>query len=55
MKMGLFAVVADPTGISEAVNPESENGKTYDLYGRQVQSPSRKGLYIMNGRKTVVK
>ena len=46
---------ADPTGISEAVNPESENGKTYDLYGRQVQSASRKGLYIMNGRKTVVK
>ena len=33
------------------------NGETwYDLNGRRLQSkPSRKGVYIMNGKKVVVK
>ena len=41
------------TGIN-AIRRETENGKVYDLNGRQVKNP-RKGVYIINGRKVVVK
>jgi len=41
------------TGI-DAIRRETENGKVYDLNGRQVKNP-RKGVYIINGRKVVVK
>jgi hypothetical protein len=33
---------------------EAENGKVFDLNGRQVKTPG-KGVYIINGRKVVVK
>lgn len=44
------------TGISAVENSDSnvQNGKVYDLQGRQVSSPKR-GLYIVNGKKVVVK
>ena len=41
------------TGIN-AIRKEAENGKVYDLNGRQVKTP-RKGVYIINGKKVVVK
>jgi hypothetical protein len=41
------------TGI-DAIRTEAENGNVYDLNGRQVKTP-RKGVYIINGRKVVVK
>ena len=31
------------------------NGNWYDLNGRKVNAPSKKGIYIMNGHKVVVK
>ena len=44
------------TGISEMVNGKSVNGQWYDLNGRKLQGvPTKKGVYIMNGRKVVVK
>lgn len=39
-------------GVSEASNPDQH--KTYDLQGRQVEA-SKKGLYIVNGKKTLFK
>ena len=46
------------TGISEAspLNDKGEmiNDKFYDLQGRRVEKPTR-GLYIVNGRKVVIK
>ena len=42
-----------PTGI-DAIRKEAEDGKVYDLNGRQVKTP-RKGVYIINGKKMVVK
>jgi hypothetical protein len=33
---------------------EAENGKVFELNGRQVKKPG-KGVYIINGRKVVVK
>ncbi len=38
----------------ENVKVESNNGKIYDLSGRQVSKPAH-GLYIMNGKKYMVK
>ena len=46
------------TGISEASrlydNGEMINDKFYDLQGRRVEKPTR-GLYVVNGRKVVIK
>lgn len=45
----------ETTGISEKLTVKSESAAAfYDLQGRKVENPS-KGLYIVNGRKVVVK
>ena len=41
-------------GIEEIVNGKLSNGKCYDLQGRRVEKPT-KGLYILNGKKVVIK
>lgn len=43
----------DATGIN-AVEKKVENGVVYDLQGRRVTAPVR-GLYIVNGKKVVIK
>ena len=51
----------EPTAINEIVNSKTVNGKYYDLQGRQIvnrKSSNRelpKGLYIVNGKKVVIK
>ena len=47
--------VTDPTGISKisADNPDSE--AVYDMLGRRVQNPVRRGIYIIGNRKVIVK
>ena len=55
----MMRIVADDetTGISEAL-PLNDNGEkndnVYDLQGRRVTKPTR-GLYIVNGKKIVIK
>ena len=44
----------DPTGIQETGVRRQEAG-VYDLQGRKVIAPTRKGIYIQNGKKTVIK
>ena len=46
----------ETTGISSTLNKNEEikSNKIFDLQGRRVEQP-RKGLYIMNGRKFVVR
>ena len=46
----------ETTGISSTLNKNEEikNNKIFDLQSRRVEQP-RKGLYIMNGRKFVVR
>ncbi len=46
-------VFGDATGISEAVSVSDDSW--YDLNGRKISKPVRKGVYIINGRKVVVK
>ena len=45
------------TGISLTPNPSPEGeGSIYDIQGRKLQAtPTTKGLYIVNGKKVVVK
>lgn len=43
----------ETTGISEVVKSDASN-KVFDLQGRHIAQPT-KGLYIMNGRKVLVK
>ena len=56
----VMRIVADDetTGISEALplndNGEMKNDNVYDLQGRRVTKPTR-GLYIVNGKKVVIK
>lgn len=54
-----FAIMWDEnetTGVNEVIGKMSEvtDGAIYDLQGRKVANPSR-GMYIVNGRKVVVK
>lgn len=45
----------DPTGISEVtVKAEETRNGCFDLQGRRVTNPV-KGLYIVNGKKVVIK
>lgn len=45
----------DATGISDTLmNNEATNGEYFDLQGRRVTQPTR-GLYIVNGKKVIIK
>ena len=46
---------AAATGIEQIVNRQFVNSKYYDLQGRSVTEPQRKGIYIQNGKKVVIK
>ena len=45
----------EATGIQDNNRETTTNNRYYDLQGRSVQTPARKGLYINNGKKVVVK
>jgi len=49
-----FVSPAIYTGISNVAQPSRQADKMFDLMGRPVSQP-QKGLYIMNGKKVVVK
>ena len=52
----LTIVFSDATGISTTNYTNFTNGDWYDLNGRKLQAvPTKKGVYIQNGRKVVVK
>ena len=52
----LTLVFGDATKIENTNVPNLTNGDWYDLNGRKLQGkPTKKGVYIMNGRKVVVK
>lgn len=51
----LFLIFGDETtGINKVVLPTSNDGVFYDLQGRRVAQPT-KGLYIVNGKKVIMK
>ena len=44
----------DATGIHQTISNAESNNNYYDLQGRRVSTPTR-GLYIVNGKKVVIK
>ena len=48
-------VFEDATKIANTNITNITNGEWYTIDGRKVNAPSKKGIYIMNGRKVVVK
>ncbi len=53
---GILRVVADPTGIEEITEEELRNMDVYDLNGRKQSAVNfKKGIYIINGKKYLVK
>ena len=52
----LNIVFADATRHSQCTISQSDNGDWYDLNGRKLDKmPTKKGVYIQNGKKVVVK
>lgn len=51
---GIFFDFDTTTGIKAFDNLTNDNSSIYDLQGRKVQNPTR-GLYIVNGKKVVIK
>lgn len=49
-----ITIIGSYTSGINAIQIEAENGKVYELNGRHVKNPS-KGIYIINGKKVVVK
>ena len=42
-------------GVSDNYQLSTINCQLYDLQGRKIQSPQRKGIYIQNGKKYILK
>ncbi len=45
----------DPAGISEIVGKETSDCQYFDLQGRRISGKPQKGIYIMNGRKYILR
>jgi hypothetical protein len=51
-----FAFMKNPSAIQTVISTSVANEQWFDLQGRQLPGrPQRKGLYIENGRKVVVR
>ena len=51
-----FSIGDGTTGINSVpLNEEMINNHWYDLQGRKIQKPSKAGIYIQNGKKTIIK
>ena len=50
-----FNVVSDDETLIEKVNSEEADDVVYDLMGRRVTAPQKGGIYIVNGKKTVIR
>ena len=48
-------LMLNPTSIAEISNIKSETSNLYDLQGRKVNAQMKKGLYIIEGKKAIVK
>ena len=43
------------TGISDVLRETTTDYRYYDLSGRRISQPQSKGIYIVNGKKIIVK
>ena len=47
-------IFGDPTGISDITVAPKKDNRTYNLQGIEVQNPTKRGIYIRNGKKIVI-
>ena len=52
---GILRVVADPAGIKNISSDQVSEGEYYTIDGVKVENPTKKGLYIKNGKKMIIK
>ena len=45
----------ETTAISAVSGSPADNGAVYTLDGRKVTNPAKKGVYIVNGKKVIIK
>ena len=50
-----YIISGGETGVEEIENDPSYNRQYIDLQGRRIEKPTQPGIYILNGRKVVVK
>ena len=50
-----YQTEASSTGIADVKIDNVTNDAIYDLQGRRVSNPLRKGIYIRNGKKFIVR
>ena len=52
----VLLIAGETTGVNEVIEVNGVNDdRFYDLNGRKVNAPTKKGVYIMNGKKVVIK
>jgi hypothetical protein len=51
----IVVITNEPDAVMEITQSDDSDVKYYDLYGRRINQPQHKGLYIRNGKKVVVK
>lgn len=52
---GVLVVTNEPTGINVIQRDAQSDGKIYTLNGILVDNPTKKGIYIKNGKKIIIK
>lgn len=52
---GVIRVVPDPVGIGGIETDENTDSEVYDLIGRKLNKVGSKGIYIVNGKKVIVR
>ena len=48
-------ITSNDLAVMDDVRWQMEDGNYYDLQGRKVEKPNRKGIYIKNGQKVIVR
>lgn len=47
-------IFGDPTGINDITVTKKDDNRIYNLQGIEVQNPTKRGIYIRNGKKFVI-
>ena len=50
-----YIIGTDFTGIDNTELEDQNSAIIYDLHGRRVENPTKDGIYIVNGKKVVIK
>ena len=48
-----ISLITPPPTAIEAIEGDAEADQWYDLNGRQISKPAKRGIYIRNGKKVI--